>query len=533
MARLVKTLTPYLGALGLGFLVAGVLLLAMQRQNETYWTSFLIAGLVCSAFYTAGRFSELAGLFSRRSAKRGANAALLIVIVAGIVVLVNIIADQQATQWDFTAARQYSLSEQTAKILGELATNNDTEVEIVLLDRRGTEQQLRASDLLQLYDDASSRVRVHVIDPEAEPERALAYTNPTEPGVALGTIIVGAPHSRGRPGRTQRATAATEPEVTNAIIRVLKTETKKIYFTSGHQEKDPLATDANGISGIASKLEDSAYVIETLVIARSQSEDALRIPEDAAAIVVAGPQTDFLQAELDALQAYLDGGGSAIFLLDPVTQGLTPELDAFLVEQGIVVGNDVVVDALAQPPVYPVVQSYGLHPIVESFGNVMSIFPFARSVTTASERPEGSEIRELFTTADENSWAETRLEELAELRGPTPEQTLGPIGLAVAATIPRGPREEAVSRLVVVGDSDFIVNELTSAPLLNADLFLNMTNWVVQDEDLISIRPRKPEDRRIALSARERTNVFFLSLFIIPGVVAVTGVSAWWGRRAK
>ena len=247
MARLVKNLTPYVGALGLGFLVAGVLLLALQRQSEIYWGGFLVAGLLCSPFYTAGRFSELTSMFERRSAKRGANAVLLIVIVAGIVVLANIIANQQATQWDFTAAQQYSLSEQTRKILGELATSNDGDIEIVLLDRRGTEQQLRASDLLQLYDDASSRVRVHVIDPEAEPERALTYTSPTEPGVALGTIIVAAK------GRTQRVTAATEPEVTNAIIRVLTTETKKIYFTSGHQEKDPLETDANGISGIASK----------------------------------------------------------------------------------------------------------------------------------------------------------------------------------------------------------------------------------------------------------------------------------------
>ena len=150
----------------------------------------------------------------------------------------------------------------------------------------------------------------------------------------------------------------------------------------------------------------------------------------------------------------------------------------------------------------------------------MSIFPLVRSVTTAEKFPEGAEIRELFTTADEQSWAETELDELTERRGPAPEQKLGPIGLAVAATIPRG--EDVASRLVVVGDSDFIANELTSAPLLNADLFLNMMNWVAQDEDLISIRPREPEDRRISLSARERTNVFFLSLFIIPGVVVVT-----------
>ena len=520
-----KKLSSYLGSLGLGFLLAGILLWAMQRAQEIYWASFLIAGLTLCAVTIASRWSELATALGTRAAKEGANSALLIVIVVAIIGLINYIADEHNRQWDATATKQYSLSDQTMKILDELTTD----IKIVLLDRRGSEPQIRAEDLLKLYDDASARVDTETIDPEAEPERALAYTSPTEP-LALGTIII----STGE--RQRRATAATEPEVTSALIRALTNETKKIYFTSGHQEKELLDTAGpTGISVVAGKLADSAYETQALVIARSLSDDGetLRIPDDAAAVVVAGPRTDFLQEELDALDAYIDGGGGVIFLVDPEGEGLTVELVGSIVERGIVLGQDVVVDPLAQPPVAPVVESYGSHPIVESFGNVMSIFPLARSVTMGDDVPEGSDIRELFTTADENSWAETRLEELAVRQGPAPGQALGPIGLAMALTIDRDgdASSSGPSRVVVVGDSDFIANELAAAPVLNADLFLNMVNWVAQDEDLISIRPREPEERSVLMTDQERQKVFFLSLFIIPGIVIVTGVSLWWGRR--
>ena len=524
-----KKFATYLGSLGLGFLLAGILLWAMQRAQEIYWASFLIAGLVLCAVYIASRWSELAPALGSRSTREGANSALLIVIVIAIVVLINYIADEHAEQWDATATKQYSLSDQTTKILDELTTD----IEIVLLDRRGSEPQIRAEDLLKLYDDASARVDTETIDPEAEPERALAYTSPTEP-LALGTIIIDTGERQGR------ATAATEPEITSALIRALTNETKQIYFTSGHQEKELLDTAGpTGISIVAGKLANSAYDTQALVIARSLGDDGetLRIPDDAAAVVVAGPRTDFLQEELDALDAYIDGGGGVIFLVDPETQGgLAVELIGLIVERGIVLGQDVVVDPLAQPSFAPVVESYGSHPIVESFGNVMSIFPLARSVTMGDDVPEGSDIRELFTTADENSWAETRPEELVGRRGPAPGQALGPIGLAMALTIEHDDDASSSSslgpsRVVVVGDSDFIANELAQAPLLNADLFLNMVNWVAQDEDLISIRPREPEERSVLMTDQQRQNVFFLSLFIIPGMVIVTGVSLWWGRR--
>ena len=49
--------------------------------------------------------------------------------------------------------------------------------------------------------------------------------------------------------------------------------------------------------------------------------------------------------------------------------------------------------------------------------------------------------------------------------------------------------------MVVIGDSDFAANSVLGVQG-NRDLFLNTVNWLAQQENLIAIRPREPEDRR-------------------------------------
>lgn len=535
-----KRLSPYLGAAGLGFLAAGALLSVMQPARDRVWVSFLVIGLLLLLVYLAHHWEEASRFAGRRSAKEGANAAILVLAVIGILVALNYIADRHAKRWDFTAARQYTLSDQTLKTLAGL----EGDVEIVLLDNPTSSRALAARDLLELYDDASDRVRTLVVDPDADPEKALSFQEPGGPGLTLGTVLVVAGD------RKERATAATEPEITNALLRVLRTGKKKIYFTAGHQEKSIDASDPNsGLSVMKGKLEASTYEAESLVIARSVVGDRMKIPEDAGALVVAGPKTDFLPTEIEAVDSYLSSGGKAVFLIDPKTQGQTEALCALLLRKGVLLDDDVVVDPLSLPPLYPVVRSYGQHPITESFSGVISVFPLVRSVSRAEGAPAGVEVTPLFSSEPE-SWAETRLDELRTRQGPAPDQKKGPLTLGVAVTekanvepaetkptageggnggSPRSsPRE---TRMAVVGDSDFIANELASAPVLNADLFLNMVNWVAQDEALISIRPREPEDRRIFLTPQQTTNILLLSLLIIPGVILVTGFSVWWGRR--
>jgi ABC-type uncharacterized transport system involved in gliding motility auxiliary subunit len=86
------------------------------------------------------------------------------------------------------------------------------------------------------------------------------------------------------------------------------------------------------------------------------------------------------------------------------------------------------------------------------------------------------------------------------------------------------------TRIVAVGDSDFAAN-LAIGVQGNRDLFMNAINWLAQQENLIAVRPRQPEDHRLTLTADQQNSIMILSIFIIPGLVFAAGVYTWWRRR--
>jgi len=128
-----------------------------------------------------------------------------------------------------------------------------------------------------------------------------------------------------------------------------------------------------------------------------------------------------------------------------------------------------------------------------------------------------------------------------------PYGSAGPVSLAaaVSATATDAPTPTPTSgdsankpadapkpetRMVVFGDSDFVTNGYLGIPG-NRDLFLNSVNWLAQQENLISIRPKDPEDRRVSLTADQAKLIFWLSILIIPGLILAAGVQTWWRRR--
>ena len=110
----------------------------------------------------------------------------------------------------------------------------------------------------------------------------------------------------------------------------------------------------------------------------------------------------------------------------------------------------------------------------------------------------------------------------------------GPLSMAVAVTKevkPAGDKGPATkARMVVVGDSDFAVNGYFQAQG-NGNLFLNLVSWLAQEEDLISIRPKPPEDRRVILSQSEQSMLRLITVFVLPGCVLVAGIVVWNRRR--
>ena len=502
-----------------------------QYQQYAAW-----AGLAMVLVYVASEWREVLTLLQSRSGRYGSMSAIGLMAFLGILVAVNYLASRQNKRWDLTANQVYSLSDQTVKILKDL----DAPVTFTVFDRElaldGYRKQMEA------YTYQSSKVSAEYIDPEKNPLRARAAEI-----TALGTVLIQ------YKDRTERVSSMQEQAVANALVKAITGETRKVYFTQGHGEKDHVSTERTGYSAIAQALSTDNYGVEKVVLAQTRE-----VPADATVLVVAGPATDFLQPEIEAVERYLAKGGKLLALIDPPagTSSTTPLLDALLQSWGFALGMNIVVDAsgigqlLGTDASVPVVANYPPHPITENF-QLMTAFPLARSVVAGDAATSGGRTPEVFAQTGAQSWAETDLAaitsgggrvELNEDKGDRP----GPISLAAAvsapateAPAPPPPAEGAApaentptpqSRVVVIGDSDFASNGILGVQG-NRDFFQNTVNWLAQQEGLIAIRPREPEDRRITMTAEAQNMVFWLSIFGIPGFIFALGLLNWRGRR--
>jgi len=110
-----------------------------------------------------------------------------------------------------------------------------------------------------------------------------------------------------------------------------------------------------------------------------------------------------------------------------------------------------------------------------------------------------------------------------------PQNKKGPLTIAAAGTYSTG-QENSQGRFVVVGSSSWAANSFINFNG-NTDLALNAINWLASDEDLISIRPKQREDRRITMTRAQLNWVRATSQFVLPLIVVVAGISVWWKRR--
>jgi ABC-type uncharacterized transport system involved in gliding motility auxiliary subunit len=330
----------------------------------------------------------------------------------------------------------------------------------------------------------------------------------------------------------RRSEEVQEEDLTNAIIRAGRSEAKKVYFIQGHGEKDISDTERTGYSRAKKMLEDQGYKVENLNLAT-----AGKVPDDAKVIVEAGPTVELFPQELQLLNDYLGKGGAGMLVL---TDPMAPSLESFLGNLGIQVDNDVVLDnsneGRLMGSTVPIVRSYENHKITENF-NLTTIFPVTRSIQPKKTIPSGITVETLFKS-NANSWGETDLSGLKTgvASNDRAKDLPGPLSLAVAETKEIKPSSDSSpavrSRLVVAGTSNFPINSAWGAGG-NGNLFLNMISWLAQDEDLISIRPKPQEDRRMLLSQSQMYLVRLITIFLLPGIALIAGIVVVVKRRRK
>ena len=544
---MLNTILGVVGWIGTLLVFAGLAIRLFRPQWDQYAFWAAIGGLVCVGLYTLSQWREIGRSFQKRETKLGAMMSVSVIAVLAILVGINYAVSRRDKRWDLTAASTFTLSDQTVKVLSSLKTP----VKVLVFEAPGNFQRFR--DALSMYTNASSNIQVEYVDMDREPIRAREYDI-----AAPGTVVM----EYG--GRREKVMSDREQELTNTLIKVTTGRQPKAYFVSGHGERDTAGNDRTGYASVVDLLKRDNYTVDKVVLAQMPEG----VPADASVLVIAGPSTDYLQPEIDAIKTYLRKGGKALFMIDPAVGESArpmPNLEALLKEWGITLGHDVVIDAsgmgklLGADASVPVVASYPSHPVTNNF-ELLTAFPLAQSVKGEAGVELGTASTQNVLQTSERSWSESDVKSLVtggKVAFDEKSDHRGPITIALSLSMdapdappsaanaasgdkpadgskPAAAGEDAPRkpqmRIMVVGDSDFASNAAAGIQG-NADLFVNMNNWLTQQEDLISIHPRDAGDHRITMTADQQRNLFWLSLVVIPGLILASGVYNWSKRR--
>jgi ABC-type uncharacterized transport system involved in gliding motility auxiliary subunit len=542
LKKLVDFLAP------LGFLIA----FAAIFTTRTAWADklpgglrpWLIAAAALVVIHLVLRFEDVVRVLGRRQLKYGSNTLVLVAAVLAILGFANYLVSRHTKRFDLTQDQRYSLSDQTRKVVAGLKD----EIKITYFQR--TRDMGRGQDRLKEYLALSPKLKADYVDPVQSPAKAQAY----DVRGPWPILVVEKGDKR------ERVTSDGEQEITNAIIKITREAKKSVCLLSGEGERSGEDSGERGFSGAKSSLSKALYEVKDVFLMREKT-----VPKDCTVLLVGGPEKDLLPETTAAIKDYVKQGGKAFVMVEAELKDHYPNLVALLKDWNIDAGNDVVVDVSGMGQLFgfselaPLAIEYPYHAITKDF-RLPTLYGGARSVEAGKATLDGVTAQDLVKTSAQ-SWAETDLSLKGSIKFDEGKDRKGPISLAAVATVkgaaptpvptptpspspasgaspspspaaspaaeePKAPE----GRVVAVGDADFASNSLLAFQG-NQDFFLNVVAWLAEDADLISIRPKEPENQAMFLDRQKQQNVAWAALVLIPGFFVVAGIVSWWRRR--
>jgi len=477
------------------------------------------------------------------------QAGLVLTLVGGL----NYLADNHPVRLDLTRYRSFSLSPETLSYVKDLPRPVRI---VVTLNAEATNPEVRG--LLQEYRFATESnrdgaIKVDYIDVyqnrrEAEP---LGLDQPDLILLLAGdrrsvlTIDELYRTTRGKDGKPERNAFLGEQVLTAALLDVSSPERKKIYFLGGHGELRPEDADPNrGLSLVRDQLRLRNFDVESidLTVARA-------IPEKASLLVAVAPQGRFEPKEQELLRQYLStNAGRLILFLAPGLSASALGLDEVLLDWGILVDDDVVVDIGNGNMTEDgdlIIGAFQPHPITKTlldFGLTLRLGA-TRTVRPDPGRAFGGTLTTLTLAATSpTAWGERSYRDRVPVRydpgvdirplpGMEPKDRLGVVTAAERVAV-RAGLDFSVrgGRLVVFGSGDVIANSRI-ANAGNLAAFLNAVNWTDVGDTQPNIPARPIERFQLSLSANDLAQLRYALLFGLPGIAAFLGLVVYWTRR--
>jgi ABC-type uncharacterized transport system involved in gliding motility auxiliary subunit len=501
------------------FLISGLSLacLFVLRLLLGGWVTYLwiplglcIAALLAGLWSFRGLYKEF---FSLKTTKEGLSMGATIALVLILLVGLNFIGARKYKTFDFSTAKVNSLSDQTKKILSSLKDD----VSVLFFYKDGTEglpDTRRAfQDLIQKYQDTSSKVKLQFVEVNQNPKLAQEY------GVTKGSGVVFLTYE----GRKARIEKIDEQELTGALVKVTRDKAKKVYYLIGHHERDlDDGKEATGFSLFKKLLEGNRYDVGALNL-----NQVAEVPSDADLLVIAGPEQELLGHEVAAVEAYLRRGGSVILAL----QGKDNSgLSTILKNVGLAYHPKVVVQVMntalgraINPASTPIMNFSATNPITKPFGkDEFVVMRLPAYLTEDAKLPAGLSVDE-FLKADDKSLAydDFNFEGKAQ---PGPFV----VGDLIKGKYPGDAKADF--EMIVFSDVDFMSNQMLYKNL-NRDLTLNSVAYLVKEENVISISPKEVDVTKLTLTPTEYYVLIFGFMIPLPLLLMIASGVLWYRRR--
>lgn len=447
------------------------------------------------------------------------------VALAALLAIVNAIISNHNVMWDLTPEKRYSLSDFDKRVLGGLAHP----VKVMAFVRTEDPAYLELSDLLFQAAAFTPRLTYQVIDVNKAPGLAREY------GVSsYGEVVV---ESQGR--RRDFDNARSELLIP-AVLQISQDQTKHIYLTIGHGERDLFDTDrSTGFSEWRNLLQQNNYEIDNVSLFASG------VPEDCKVLISLGPKKDFLPEELAALQKYLAHGGHYIAMIDPFG---SPSLVDFLKKYYLDFSAKVLVDPAYRLSAGEILTTQvPLRSTENAISRAMTapaVFSLARGVFITGKvgdpAPDSLQLAEAtaFLESSHESWASaddkalttgiTSYQDGRDTKGPIP------IGSEVDFTPAANPHIALMNmtRVVGFGSSAFLSNQFIEM-LSNRELAVGVVNELAGDEMLMASRERlaKAETAGFFVTDQQSRMLLILSSFVEPLILFLIGITVFARRR--
>ncbi len=430
------------------------------------------------------------------------------------------ITDHYNYQFDLTANKRHSLSSNSVELLKTLD-------KVVTVHAYTTDEVTKQAiqEIISRYQRIKSDFKLRLLNPDIDIDQV------QQDGVVMNKPFAFVIYYN---DRMEHIDSLSEQAISNALLRLNRRDNQQVVFLTGHGERDINSSDNRAYSTLKQQLTDMGFNLQKVNLL----EDSL--PENTKLLVIAAPSNNYLAGEIEHLETYIKNGGNLLWLADP---GKLYGLDKIASSFGLQLQDGIIIDNNPELRQTLNIQHPGIIPVTEYYPHIITntiryntLFPLTRGISplTNEDSINNWQAEALFSSSAK-SWTESGglLEEM--VFDSSAGDVAGPITIAVALHRNRTTQENnqaGSQRVLVIGDSDFLSDTYIGAGA-NLNLGLNIFNWLIGDDDFISVEVNPAADTKLVLDDMQLLIIGFGFFLIFPALLLLIGFRIWYVRKNR